>query len=188
MQRCHRLPDIWLLSDARNDAVLEAILHRSPGRIGLVFRHYFLAPDARRARYDALKRVADAGGHVTILAGSAALAKRWGAHGYYAPARRLSPRRSGLIAIATAHDMGEIAAANRIGADALMVSPVFATRSHPGARTLGPVRFRHMARYAQAPVIALGGMDRDRASRLDWQRWAAIDGLCAGRTRPKGEI
>jgi thiamine-phosphate pyrophosphorylase len=27
------------------------------------------------------------------------------------------------------------------------------------------------------PVIALGGMNALTARRLDWQRWAAIDGL-----------
>ena len=185
MPRRHRLPDIWLLSDARNDALLESALRSSPCRLGFVYRHYFLKPDARRARYDRLKRLADAQGHITILSGSAALAKAWGAHGYYAPARRLTPRRTGLFAIATAHDLAEIVAANRSKADALMLSPVFATRSHPGAKTLGPLRFLLMARHARIPVIALGGMDHGHAKRLRWPRWAAIDGLSTIHPRPE---
>ncbi len=59
----------------------------------------------------------------------------------------------------------------------MLLSPVFPTRSHPDARTLGPTRFRLLARRANMPVIALGGMDQRGADRLGWDRWAAIDGL-----------
>ena len=61
-------------------------------------------------------------------------------------------------------------------ADALVLSPVFATRSHPGAPPLGPLRFRLLARQARVPVIALGGMTARRAAALG-AAWAAIDGL-----------
>ena len=71
----------------------------------------------------------------------------------------------------------EIAAANRAGVDAILLSPVFATRSHPGSAGLGPLRWRLMAARAQVPVIALGGMNKRTARRLTHTRWAAIDGL-----------
>jgi len=79
--------------------------------------------------------------------------------------------------LATVHSLSEIGAANLLGADGLLLSPVFPTRSHPGGKSLGPLRFRLLARRAKAPVIALGGMDRRKAKRLGWKRWAAIDGL-----------
>lgn len=84
---------------------------------------------------------------------------------------------AGLVHIATAHGMAEIAAANRSRAAALLLSPVFETRSHPGGAVLGPLRFRLLAAKARMPVIALGGMSRTSARRLAWPRWAAIDGL-----------
>lgn len=88
-----------------------------------------------------------------------------------------------MLGLATAHSLREIGAANRLGADAIVVSPVFPTRSHPGARPLGVVRFRLLAARAQGPVIALGGMDARRARRLKTTRWAAIDGICAEALR-----
>ncbi len=112
-----------------------------------------------------------------ILADSALTAREWGADGIYGAPRSLYPRRRDLIQIATAHTMGEIAQANIIGADAVMLSPVFTTRSHVGASPLGPARFRLLARHARMPVIALGGMNDATARRLYWPRWAAIDGL-----------
>jgi thiamine-phosphate pyrophosphorylase len=104
-------------------------------------------------------------------------AREWGADGIYGPPRALWPRRRGLLHLATAHSLAELGLAARLSADAALFSPVFPTRSHPGGGTLGPVRFRLLARQAGLPVIALGGMDAARARALKWHRWAAIDGL-----------
>lgn len=164
-QRQPPLPDLWLISDARNDAVLERALRRLPRGSGFVFRHYHLDAEARRARFEALRKAAKARGHVVVLAGTAAEARRWRADGSYGPRGSL----------ATAHSLREIGRASR--AAAVLLSPVFPTRSHPGASTLGPARFRLLAARAKVPVIALGGMDARRARRLRHRKWAAIDGL-----------
>jgi thiamine-phosphate pyrophosphorylase len=64
----------------------------------------------------------------------------------------------------------------------LFVSPVFATRSHRGAKPLGRVRFGLLIRGAKRPVIALGGMDSHRARTLKQMGiygWAAIDAFAS---------
>ncbi|WP_394730441.1 thiamine phosphate synthase [Altererythrobacter sp. GH1-8] len=171
------LPRLWLLSDARNDAVLEDRLRRLPRGSGFVYRHYHLPDHERWRRYNTLKRLARAQDHWVILADSALTACEWGADGIYGAPRALYPRRKDMIQIAAAHDMAEIAQANRFGTDFVMISPVFATNSHPGAISLGPSRFRALAAKAKMPVIALGGMNAKSAKHLNWPRWAAIDGL-----------
>lgn len=171
------LPHLWLLSDARNDAALEMALRRLPRGSAFVYRHYHLGDPARWRRFQTLRKLCLARGHLVILADSALTAREWGADGIYGAPRALYPRRHGLVTIATAHDLHELGDANRVGADAVMLSPVFSTRTHPGANTLGPLRFRMLAARAQMPVIALGGMNRSKAVRLRWGRWAAIDGL-----------
>lgn len=163
MARLKPLPAIWLVSDARNDAVLERALYRMPQGSGFIYRHYHLPPAERRKRFDALARKARARGHLVALAGSRAQARRWGADKAYGPDGHLQP----------VHDLREIRRAR--GAEALLLSPVFATRSHPGAATLGPLRFRLLAARAQAPVIALGGINPLTFRRLKWPRWAGID-------------
>lgn len=162
MRRRYPLPQIWIISDARNDAALDAALARLPRGSGLIFRHYHLDPAERRSRFGQLARIARARGHLVFLAGTRAQARRWGADGAYGPGGDLVP----------VHSLREI---GRAKAAALLLSPVFATRSHPGAPTLGPLRFRLLARQARAPVIALGGMDAHRARRLKWSLWAGID-------------
>lgn len=167
-------PRIWLISDARNDAALEKALKRLPRGSGLIFRHYHLPPIARRARFEALRRLARARGHVVVLAGTAGQALTWRADGAYGSAQMLA-HGPALLRLATAHSLREIARARR--ADAVLLSPVFATRSHPGAQGLGAVRFRLLAAQARGPVIALGGMTRRRARGHGMKWWAAIDGL-----------
>lgn len=171
------LPALWLLSDARNDGVLELALKRLPRGSGFVYRHYHLDGPDRLARFRQLQRLARSRGHMVVLADSALTAREWGADGVYGAPLALWPRRAGLVQLATAHDLGELALAARKGADAVLLSPAFATRTHPGGAFLGPVRWRLLAAHSTVPVIALGGMTPRTARRLGWARWAAIDGL-----------
>ena len=164
------LPGLWLVSDARNDGVLDAALRALPRGSGLVFRHYHLTPAERAARFARAKRAGR--GHWVIWAGTSREARRAGAAGSYGPASAGPGLR-----LVTAHSLREIGAANRSGAALILLSPVFSTRSHPGRATLGPVRFLLRARRALAPVIALGGVNRRNARRLAGIGWAAIDGL-----------
>lgn len=170
------LPLIWLVSDARNDAALETALRRLPRGSGLIFRHYHLEHAARRRRFDRLARIARRFGHRVVLAGTMRQARRWRADGAYGPADRLAGGPPGARLV-TAHALRDIGRAQRSRASLIVLSPAFATRSHPGANALGPLRFRRLAAHAIAPVIALGGMTRKRARRLQTPRWAAIDGL-----------
>lgn len=163
MARLKPLPAVWLVSDARNDAALAAALIRLPRRSGFIFRHFHLPPAQRRARFAALLRVARGRNHVVALGGSRTEARRWGADLAYGPGGDLAP----------VHSLRELARAR--GAVALLLSPAFATRSHPGATPLGPLRFRLLAAQARVPVIALGGMNPRTAKRLNWPRWAGID-------------
>lgn len=179
------LPKIWLISDARNDAVLERVLHRLPTGSGLVFRHYHLHPAKRRVRFDSLARLAKSRGHLLALSGTARQAREWGAGAVYGPPGRMAGAGS-VLRLATVHSMREMAGARRAGVDAIFVSPVFPTRSHPVGASLGAVRALLLARQAACPVFLLGGMDArrfqplSRAPQIDG--WAAIDGLST--TRP----
>lgn len=168
------LSPVWLISDARNDGVLETALRRLPRGSGLVFRHYHLGEAERRARFCQLKRLAHLRGHVIVLAGTARKARAWGADGAYGSPVQLAGGPAALR-LATVHSLRELRQAAR--ADAVMLSPVFATRSHPGVPSLGPLRFLLIAQKSPIPVLALGGMTPRRAALLPVHGWAAIDGL-----------
>lgn len=174
------LPLLWLFSDARNDAALEGALARLPHGSGFVFRHYHLAGPERRARFDQLAALARAHGHTVVLAGDAANGAKWGAgwgaDGVYGSVARIASQAGGLR-LGTAHDGDELQAANQAQLDGVFLSPVFPTRTHPGAGVLGIHGFTVLAQQALVPVIALGGMTAEGARALNWPRWGAIDGL-----------
>jgi thiamine-phosphate pyrophosphorylase len=176
------LPAVWLISDARNDAWLEDAIDRLPPHSGMIFRHYHLPPREREAHFRKLARQLRRRGHLAVLSGSARCARRWGADGAYGSPTQLGPGPA-LLRLVTAHDLRELAQANRMRADAVLLSPVFSTRSHVGGATLGPVRFRFIAARSLAPVIALGGMSTSRARALRSPRWAAIDNLAQPRSQ-----
>ena len=164
------LSKIWLVSDARNDAALDRALKRLPRGSGLIFRHYHLPQAARRARFEQLRRLARQHGHRLVLSGTAAEARRWGADGAYGADLSRGPA---LLRLVTVHSLRELRRARR--ADAVLLSPVFPTRSHPGGKVLGPLRWQALAALSPVPVIALGGMTPRRAQQMKAQRWAGID-------------
>jgi len=117
--------------------------------------------------------------------GRAALAHRAGLHlPDRRPTRHLLPflaaRRAGApwarLSLA-AHGRAGLARGRRLGADFLLLSPVFPTASHPGAPSLGPWRFAALAGRAGRPVLALGGMTRRNMQRVRAAGFAAIAGL-----------
>lgn len=174
MRRRH-LPRIWLLTDPRQGDALWAALERLPRGAGVVVRPYGLDRAERERLVARVRAVARRRGLILVLAGEAREAERLKADGVYQ-----APRRGrDLIMLATAHGRAELVAAARARADLVLLSPVFPTRSHPGARTLGPMRFGLLAEGSTVPVIALGGMTSDRFARLrplGACGWAAIDG------------
>ena len=126
-----------------------------------------------------------------LVGGDGRLALRLGA-GLHLPDRErvagvlpfLLARRSrgcGLLLTAAVHGRRGLARARRLRVDAVVVSPVFPTGGHAGARGLGPLRWAGLARRAGRPAIALGGVGPGNARRLP--RWAAglaaIDGFRA---------
>ena len=161
MPKRHALPTLWLMTDERMGDRLFPALRRLPRGSGVVFRHYGLPRPERQALFERVERIARARRLMLLVGGLD--------HG----------RHRGAVS-APVHSLPERIAAERAGAQLLFVSPVFPTRSHPGARALGRVRFGLLVRGARVPVIALGGMTREGARSLSAfgiHGWAAIDGL-----------
>ncbi len=89
-------------------------------------------------------------------------------------------RRRGLLVTTAAHSPRALRQAGVLGLDAVLLSPVAITGSHPLARPLGPLRFARWAALSPLPIYALGGVSAKVARRLLPARpagFAAIDAL-----------
>jgi len=168
-----KLPETWLFTDPRMGEALWAAIRRLPRGSGIVLRHYGEADRGAVARRAA--NLARRYGHVLVVAGDRRLARAVGAAGVHMPD---GGRPTSDVITAASHDRAGLVQARRAGAALVFLSPVFPTRSHPGAATLGPVRFGLTARGAGIAVAALGGMNGKRCARmraLGARAWGAID-------------
>lgn len=175
------LPRRWFLTDARLGDRVWTVLAGLPQDVGVIVR----VKDPKRDRRLALHliRACRKHGLTVLLAGPVALAlelKADGAHLPEAQARRGSNRRprKQFYLTAAAHSRPALIRAARLGVNGAFLSPVFPTRSHPNARTLGPLRFGLLKQGVPVPVLALGGVDEVSAKRLAPLRpygWGAID-------------
>ncbi|MBS0469925.1 MAG: thiamine phosphate synthase [Proteobacteria bacterium] len=126
------------------------------------------ARDAARRETLARDVIGVGRGLVVLIADDPALAAKLGADGIHLPQRRgreaahwraLHPR---WLITAAAHG----AIAGDAALDALFLSNVFATASHPGRGALGARRANALAQRCPLPVYALGGIDARNARLL----------------------
>lgn len=177
------LPSLILMTDDERLADPQGAARALPRGSLVILR---ARDDARRAALaQELMAIARARDLLLLIANDPALAGRIGADGLHLPQARAREaahwraRHPRWLITCAAHDACAIMQARAGCADAVLLSPVFATRSHDGAATLGTMRLRRLAQAARLPVYALGGVDARTALRLDGAPLAGIAAIGA---------
>ncbi len=180
------LPVLWLFTDAqRLPDPRAAVAALPPGLCGVVLRHDASPGRAllglQLARTCRQRRIA------LCVAGDSRLAARLGAGLHLRGGRVAGGRPRGLarnaVVTSSAHDVAELRRAERAGAMLVFLSPLWPTRSHPGAPSLGLLRWRTLARHARVPACALGGVDGTGARALRAARGCAGAGAITAFAR-----
>jgi thiamine-phosphate pyrophosphorylase len=178
------IPGLWFFTDPVRTPDPEAVARRLPAGAAVVYRAFGDANAPLIA--DRLHRIARERGLRLLIGADAGLAASIGADGVHLPERsmhlapRLARAHPDWLISAAAHGAGAIRRGSDFGVDALVVSPVFPSRSPSAGRAMGPVRFAGLIRNATVPVIALGGVTKKNAPRLlstGAAGLAAVDGL-----------
>ncbi len=170
---------VFITHAARAPDPLSVAAGLPPGSI-ILLRDYDHTGRAALAR--SLRAATRARRQILLVAGDVALARAVRADGVHLPEymlRRYRPRGFRLVT-AACHSRAALKRAADMGVDMAFVSPVFATRSHAGARSLGVHRFSRLIRDAGLPVAALGGITPTTAKKLhtfNLAGVAAIDGF-----------
>ena len=106
-------------------------------------------------------RLAHAHGAQVLVNGDAGLAQRAGADGVHltsAQLRQFDKRPASGLVGASCHNAEELARAQALGADFVVLGPVRPTPSHPGATGIGWDPFAVQLQDCKVPVYALGGL------------------------------
>jgi thiamine-phosphate pyrophosphorylase len=132
-----------------------------------------------------LLRLARRNGFAVLIAGDACLAAGLGADGVHLPEKRAGEaahwraRYSSMTITASAHSLRALTCAANLPLDAIFLSPVFATASHPARAALLPERAAFLARLSRIPVYALGGIDACSIRRIAPRVFAGIGAIGA---------
>lgn len=159
------LPPIILMTDDTRVVDWVEAVGALPAGCAVVVRHR--DAHAREALARRLSGVCSARRIKLMIADDPGLAVRIRADGVHLPQRRASQiaaiktlNRHWLVT-AAAHDERSARAAARVGADAVLVAPVFRTASHPGGEALGVVRLAAISGKLRSAAYALGGVNEE---------------------------
>jgi thiamine-phosphate pyrophosphorylase len=178
-----------LFTDPQRTPDPAAAAARLPRGSGVVFRAFGAADALDQGRI--LARLCRRRGLVLLVGADATLAARLGADGVHLP-QRLAGRagvvrtlRRRFLVTAAAHDLPAVLRARRAGAEGLVISPVFPSRSRSAGRPLGPLTLAGLVHRAKVPVYALGGVSARSARTLGLTGvvgLAAVESLSGART------
>jgi thiamine-phosphate pyrophosphorylase len=164
------LPNLLFFTDPQRTPHPERIAERLPAGAAVVFRA-FSAADAIEQGLR-LREITRRRGLLLLIGADDGLAVEVQADGLHLPERLAATlpdlraaHPSWLITVA-AHDLTAAKVGEEAGADALVVSPVFASRSPSAGAPLGVERLMKIVGAVETPVYALGGIRADTVSRL----------------------
>jgi len=174
-----RLPSVIFITDQGAVPSPEAVIRSLPKGAAVLFRDYHLT--GREDLGSRLRGICQELGLIFLVGRDVGLAEHLDADGVHLPeamvsscgeVRKKHPR---WLITAAAHSAGALRQAEEMGCDAALLSPVFATKSHPqtlpqtlkaAELTLGIAGLNKICADTKLPVYALGGINEDTAPLL----------------------
>lgn len=174
------LPATIFLTDRQRIADTAQVIRTLPRHSLVIIRDYDV-----QDRADYVKEMVTLSrryGHKVLVGGDIRLALCTRADGVHFPEREVNKalgckrHRPYWMVSTSAHSAKTLRRIAKGGLDFAMLSPVFPTKSHPGAKTLGMARFRGIGKAAALPLYPLGGIDQCTITQL---KTAVIPGVAA---------
>jgi len=177
------LPRAIAMTDMDRGADPAGLLAGLPGGGAIILRHR--EPSGLAALAQAAVPAARRAGHRVLIAGAPRLAYSLGADGIHLseamirrhPGWALRRPRPDWLVTAAAHGGPALRRAASAGVDAVLLSPVLPTASHPERAALGILRFATLCRSVPVAVFALGGIGFGGLRRLKGSQCAGIAGI-----------
>ena len=171
--RSTHLPSLILFTDDERLPNPQEIVPMLPAGSAVVLRHYNSPHRKSLARM--LRSICTQQRLLLIISDDLPLAKDVKADGLHLPEYRLmlSALETRLwhstgqgILTGAVHSPKALWRAQQLGVDAVFLSPVFNSASHPNRSPLGLMRFTKLCGYTGIPAYALGGIDKISAKRM----------------------
>ena len=184
------LPPALFLTDQDRCEDPFAVASRLPQGTGVILRDYRHPQRADLAQR--LAAICNQRNLVFLVGGDPRLAGTVGARGLHLPERLIDRFEfddlgPGMLLTVAAHSRQAMMRAAEIGADAILLSPLFRTASHPHIEPLGLCRFTALVQESKVPVYALGGLTKKNIRALPHsERLAGYAGISIFMTEEQG--
>lgn len=163
-------PRLLFFTDPVRTPDPEAIAERLPPGSAVVYRSFGAGQALDRAQ--GLREITTRRGLTLLIGADPELALRVGADGVHLPERLIATvatvraRRPDWLITAATHSVAAARAANSMGVDAIVISPVFASNSASAGQPLGLAGLQAIVAASNAPAYALGGVNARTAVHL----------------------
>lgn len=160
------LPRLLFVTDPERTPDPAAVAALLPAGWSVIYRA-FGRPDALETGLR-LREATRANGLPLLVGADPALARALEADGLHLPERLVGEiaGEPDWIVTAAAHSAEAVARAARVGCDAVLVSPVFPSRSPSATTPIGVEAFTALVAASPLPVYALGGVNTKTAPEL----------------------
>ncbi|WP_025897343.1 thiamine phosphate synthase [Sneathiella glossodoripedis] len=181
LKQVMQLPDAFYFTDQnRTHSAIETIADLPPN-VGVIFRHYDTKNRAEIG--EKIAHICQKDQRFLSVASDARLACHLKADALHLPQWQLRQlpllkhRYPNLLISAACHQYLGLKTADRLGADFAFLSPIYPTKSHPGAATLGTIRPTRWLNTLSIPVYALGGIGQKHFNQLAFSGFAGFAGI-----------
>ena len=167
-KRHNSLPRVLFLSDEGRIKDPYKIIKAMPQNSGIILRDY--NNPARQELINTITQMAEKHRLTLFIANNGEANNSYKGvkhhhHQHWPNSGRAGQRRGGRYQLITtsAHNLADVGRANRLNVDAIFISPVFNTKSHPEKKPLNIHKFARLAKMVKMPVYALGGINSKTA-------------------------
>lgn len=182
-----KIPPLLLMTDAKRLSDPSALIPSLPAGSAIIVRHF--STHEKEKIIHKIKRLCRKHKVKLLVSDSLSLALKHGLDGVHFPEKSvrkiaqcgsLKRYNNRFLFTAACHSERALYAARQAGCHAGLLSPIFATQTHPGAKSLGAYQALRLSNHHKLPLFALGGIKPKTARRLRTSKicgFAGISGL-----------
>lgn len=172
------LPPMIFITDHNKITNINNVINNLPKNSMVIIRDYNI--DNRENYAFSIANICRKCGIKFLVAGDVKLARKIGADGVHLPEYMISEAEKindmQFISV-SCHNIDAIKNVGKYRVNAILLSPVFPTTTHPNTNIINLDMFKIMAEDSQIPVYALGGINEKNIKNLVGIKIAGIAGI-----------
>jgi thiamine-phosphate pyrophosphorylase len=184
------LPPLIFLTERNRFENIFTTLNSIPEQTLVIIRDYDLGYSERLEYCKKIVEICKARGIKILIGKDPDLAQQVNADGIHIPEKLLpnlkqwKRKKSNWLFTTSCHSKSSLKNIDLDIVDAILLSPVFPTKSHPDAEVLGPDRFKNIAASSKISIYALGGINKNNVKNFQGTKVVGFAGIEMFKLKP----